>query len=94
MVLASDVPVVHTLSSVHCAGSDCIVPKLLKGRGEVKINPIKGDAVHREGSSGMLPRVSLPSQLSGHRVWRRGVEVEVLSPSRIIPGTAVQEDLT
>lgn len=52
------------LSSVHSAGSDCIVPKPLKGKREVKISLIKGGAAHRKGNSGMLPSLS-PASFQG-----------------------------
>ena len=66
----------------------------LQGKRKVKINLIRGNSVHSKENSGILPSVSLPSQLCGQRAWGlepRGPKLEFwLSLSSVTMGTTVQ----
>lgn len=59
VVLASEVPMLHpsSITVQHSTGSDCIVPEPLRGKREVQISLIKGDAVFRKEHPGMSPGV-------------------------------------
>lgn len=60
----------------------------------MKINLIRGNSVHSKENSGILPSVSLPSQLCGQRAWGlepRGPKLEFrLSLSSVTMGTTLQ----
>ena len=59
----------HSQLYSQCSAVIPLYHQPLRGKRKVKINLIRVNSVHSKENSGILPRVSLSSQLCGQRAW-------------------------